>query len=107
MCVVLIQPKDNICYAKIEGLEEDDGLDPRNLIHDKFCERGPFFTKYVVCTCSTLCRAVISSVLLFSHGDSEGTVYISWKVSDWSNHPFIKLFDQSKSQPYHKHSENT
>ena len=36
------------------------------MIHDKFCERGPFFTKYVVCTCSTLCRAVISSVLLFS-----------------------------------------
>ena len=25
-----------------------------------------FFTKYVVCTCSTLCRAVISSVLMFS-----------------------------------------
>ena len=24
------------------------GLDPRNLIHDKFCKRGPFFTKYVV-----------------------------------------------------------
>ena len=41
-------------YAKIEGLEEDEGLDPRNLIHDKICKRGPFFTKYVVCTCSTL-----------------------------------------------------
>ena len=25
-----------------------------------------FFTKYVECTCSTLCRAVISSVLMFS-----------------------------------------
>ena len=52
----IFNPKDDICYAKIEGLEEDDGLDPRNLIHDKFCERGPFFTRYVVCTCSTLCR---------------------------------------------------
>ena len=95
-------PKDNLCYAKIEGLEEDAGLDPQNFIHDKFCERGPFFTKYVVCTIHVVHFVVQSQVRFYCfHSNSEGTVYISWKVSDWSNHPFIKLFDQSKSQPYH------
>ena len=59
--VQYLRSKDKICGILVqdiylERLEEDDGLDPRNLIHGKFCERGPFFTRYVVCTCSTLCR---------------------------------------------------